>query len=63
MGTQNQMKRNGTEFIEPGLGGHPRYDRNCGTVAFDLACDKFFQKRGMAKGAFIPIQQPKKRKK
>ena len=62
MGKENQMKRNGTEYIESGLGGHPRFDRKCGTVAVNIALDNFLQKRGMAKVDFSTIQQPTNKK-
>lgn len=56
------MKRNGAEYIESGLGGHPRFDRKCGTVAVNIALDNFLEKRGMAKVDFSTIQQPKSKK-
>jgi len=52
MEKKNQMKRNGTEYIESGLNGHPRFDRKCGTVAMDIALDKFLEKRGNGKSRF-----------
>ena len=56
------MKRNNTEYIELGLGGHPRFDRKCGTVAVNLACDNFFKKQGMGKKDFVTFQQPTNKK-
>ena len=65
MGTQNQMKRNGHEYIEPGLGGHPRLtreERGGGSASVNIACDHFLRRRGMAKVDFSTIQQPTNKK-
>jgi len=65
MGKENQMKRNGHEYIEPGLGGHPRLtreERGGGSASVNIACDNFLEKRGMAKVDFSTIQQPTNKK-
>jgi len=62
MGKEHKMKRNGTEYIESGLGGHPRFDRKCGTVAVNIALDNFLEKRGIDKLDFRTIQQPTSKK-
>ena len=59
------MKRNGHEYIEPRLGGHPRLtreERGGGSASVNIACDNFLQKRGMAKVDFSTIQQPTNKK-
>jgi len=59
------MKRNGHEYIEPGLGGHPRLtreERGGGSASVNIACDNFLEKRGMAKVDFSTIQQPTNKK-
>jgi hypothetical protein len=59
------MKRNGHEYIEPGLGGHPRLtreERGGGSASVNIACDNFLEKRGMAKVDFSTIQQPANKK-
>jgi hypothetical protein len=65
MGEENQMKRNGHEYIEPGLGGHPRLtreERGGGSASVNIACDDFLRRRGMAKVDFSTIQQPPNKK-
>ena len=62
VGKGDKVKRNGAEYIESGLGGHPRFDRKCGTVAMDVALNNFLEKRGMAKVDFSTIQQPTNKK-
>ena len=59
------MKRNGHEYIEPGLGGHPRLtreERGGGSASVNIACDHFLLRRGMAKVDFSTIQQPANKK-
>jgi hypothetical protein len=65
MGKEHQMKRNGTEYIEIGLGGHSRItreERGGGAASVNLACDNFFQKQGMGKKDFVTFQQPTNKK-
>jgi len=65
MAKENQMKRNGHEYIEQGLGGHPgltREERGGGSASVNITCDNFLEKRGMAKVDFSTIQQPTNKK-
>lgn len=65
MGKEHQMKRNGNEYIEPGLGGHPRFRRDArggGSVSVNHACDEFFERRGLPRIESGFSQQPNNRK-
>ena len=59
------MKRNGHEYIEPGLVGHPRLtreERGGGSASVNIACDHFLLRRGMSKLDLSTIQQPTNKK-
>jgi hypothetical protein len=59
------MKRNGTEYIEPGLGGHPRFRRDArggGAVAVNEACNAFFERRGLPRSEATFQEQKRKTK-
>ena len=62
---QNQMKRNGHEYIAVSLAGHPRVSKKTGGMqTVGIMCDAFFAKRGMTAGAELsPIKQPKSKSK
>ena len=62
---QNQMKRNGHEYIAASLAGHPRVDRKIGGMrTINFECDKFFASRGMsASEGLSPIKKPKSKSK
>tara|TARA_R110000868_G_scaffold6526_1_gene36776 strand:+ start:340 stop:534 length:195 start_codon:yes stop_codon:yes gene_type:complete len=64
MGKEHKMKHNGKEYIESGLGGHPRFSKkNGGAVSVNLACDEFFKRQNMERLDFRTFQQPTKRTK